>query len=104
MPTNGEARAFGNGLLHAIYREEGGDGARIVRVTTRRAAQICTGDEKPTGFDVGMVTRLLQRMSSMTFETYRLRADEELEGTFVIEPRRKAPTRLPKPSSTEAAE
>ena len=94
MARTGEARAFGNALLGAIYHALGGDGKRTVRFDTRRAAQICTGETRPTLIETKYVRELLHQLVALDLNAYRLTHDAELE-EFAIEPRHRAPRRLP---------
>lgn len=94
MARTGEARAFGDALLRAIYRDLGGDGHRTVRCDARKAAQVCTGTLRPTLAETKYVRELLHQLVTLDLATLRIMHDSELE-EFSIEPRRRAPTRLP---------
>jgi hypothetical protein len=102
MTRTGEARAFGNALLGAIYAQLGGDGRRVVRFDTRKAAQVCTGEVRPTQVETKYVRELLHQLVALDLTTWRITHNEELE-EFSIEPRRRAPTRLPPNPDTDEA-
>jgi hypothetical protein len=94
VTRTGEARAFGNALLTVLYREMGGDGERTVRLDSRKAAQICTGATYPADIDQKYLRELLHQLARLDLHAFRVQPDADLEGTFLIQPRRRASSRL----------